>query len=35
VSEPINTYDIEVNAGQYAHFSDEYQGERGRLTLDF
>jgi aminopeptidase N len=24
-----------VNAGQYAHFADEYQGERGKLTLDF
>ena len=35
VTEPINNYDVEVNAGQYAHFADEYQGERGRLTLDF
>jgi aminopeptidase N len=35
VSEPINTYDVEVNAGEYAHIADEYQGERGRLTLDF
>jgi aminopeptidase N len=24
-----------VNAGRYAHFSDVYRGERGRLTLDF
>jgi aminopeptidase N len=35
VSEPINNYDIEVNAGTYAHFSDTYTGERGTLTLDF
>jgi aminopeptidase N len=35
VTEPINNYDVEVNAGQYAHFADEYQGERGKLTLDF
>jgi aminopeptidase N len=35
VSEPINNYDIEVNAGRYAHFSDVFQGERGALTLDF
>jgi aminopeptidase N len=35
VTEPINTYDVEVNAGKYAHFSDEFEGERGRLTLDF
>jgi aminopeptidase N len=35
VTEPINNYDVEVNAGQYAHFGDEYQGERGKLTLDF
>jgi aminopeptidase N len=35
VSNPINNYDIAVNAGHYAHFSDEYEGERGKLTLDF
>ncbi|HVX41803.1 MAG TPA: M1 family metallopeptidase [Gemmatimonadaceae bacterium] len=35
VTEPINTYDVEVNAGQYAHFSDIYQGEQGPLTMDF
>ncbi len=35
VSEPINNYDVEVNAGHYAHFSDTYNGEKGTLTLDF
>src|SRR5438552_604825 len=35
VANPINNYDIAVNAAHYAHFSDEYQGEKGRLTLDF
>ena len=35
VANPINTYDVAVNAGHYAHFSDVYQGERGNLTLDF
>jgi aminopeptidase N len=35
VRNPINNYDIAVNAGHYAHFSDEYQGEKGKLTLDF
>ena len=35
VTEPINTYDVEVNAGQYVHIADSYQGERGTLTMDF
>ena len=35
VSNPINNYNVAVNAGHYAHFSDEYDGERGKLTLDF
>ena len=35
VTEPINNYGIEVNAGQYAHFSDTFNGEKGALTLDF
>jgi aminopeptidase N len=35
VTSPINNYDVAVNAGAYAHFSDTYQGERGTLTLDF
>jgi aminopeptidase N len=35
VSNPINNYNITVNAAHYAHFSDAYEGERGKLTLDF
>ena len=35
VRSPINNYDVAVNAGSYAHFSDVYEGERGRLTLDY
>jgi aminopeptidase N len=35
VKSPINNYDVAVNAGTYAHFSDTYQGERGPLTLDY
>ena len=35
VTNPINNYDIAVNSGHYAHFSDVYAGEKGRLTLDF
>jgi aminopeptidase N len=35
VSNPINNYAIEINAGQYAHFADTLMGEKGKLTLDF
>jgi aminopeptidase N len=35
VQNPINNYDVAVNAGMYAHFSDVFQGEAGALTLDF
>ena len=35
VANPINNYDVAVNAGHYAHLSDTYQGERGKLNLDF
>ena len=35
VEEPINGYNIAVNAGSYAHFSEVYDGENGKLTLDF
>ncbi len=35
VINPINNYDVAVNAGHYAHFADVYQGEGGPLTLDF
>lgn len=35
VTSPINNYDVAINAGQYAHFSDTLDGEAGRLTLDY
>jgi aminopeptidase N len=35
VTNPINNYDVAVNAGHYSHFADVYQGEGGPLTLDF
>jgi aminopeptidase N len=35
VASPINNYDVAVNAGAYAHFSEVYEGEKGPLTLDF
>jgi aminopeptidase N len=35
VASPINNYNVTINAGHYAHFSDTYDGEGGRLTLDF
>ncbi len=35
VRNPINNYDVAVNAGHYAHFGDSYDGEKGKLTLDF
>jgi aminopeptidase N len=35
VVHPLNGYNVAVNAGTYAHFSDTYEGEKGTLTLDF
>jgi aminopeptidase N len=35
VKNPINNYDVAINAGGYEHFSDVYKGEAGDLTLDF
>ena len=35
VASPINNYSISVNAGSYAHYSDTFDGEGGKLTLDF
>jgi aminopeptidase N len=35
VRNPINNYNVAVNAAKYAHFSDVYIGEGGRLSLDF
>jgi aminopeptidase N len=35
VQNPINNYDVAINAAVYAHISDTYKGEDGVLTLDF
>lgn len=35
VSNPINNYDVEANLGNYVHFGDSYNGEKGKLTTDF
>lgn len=35
VSNPINNYGVNVNIGNYTHFADTFQGEKGLLTLDY
>ncbi|HWZ34593.1 MAG TPA: M1 family aminopeptidase, partial [Mucilaginibacter sp.] len=35
VANPINNYDVEANIGNYVHFGDIYNGEKGKLTTDF
>ncbi|MEP6619903.1 MAG: M1 family metallopeptidase [bacterium] len=35
VSNPINNYDVAINAAHYAHLADVYEGENGPLTLDY
>jgi len=35
VASPINNYGIAVNAGQFAHWQETYDGLEGPLTLDF
>jgi aminopeptidase N len=35
VSQPINNYNIEANIGDYAHITNTYMGEKGKLTLDY
>ena len=35
VVNPINNYDIAVNAANYFHFSDSYKGLNGDLSLDY
>lgn len=35
VANPINNYAVAVNIGNYTHFSDSYNGEKGNLTLDY
>lgn len=35
VSEPVNNYGIAINAADYGHFQDVYEGEAGTLTLNY
>jgi aminopeptidase N len=35
VANPINNYDVAANIGDYTHFDDSYDGEKGKLTLDY
>ena len=35
VANPINNYAIAVAAGHYAHYSETYDGLKGRLTMDY
>ncbi len=35
VKNPINNYNVEANIGNYVHFEDVFQGEKGKLTLDY
>lgn len=35
VKNPINNYDVEANIGNYVHFDDVFNGEKGKLTLGF
>ncbi|NNF19740.1 MAG: M1 family metallopeptidase [Flavobacteriaceae bacterium] len=35
VDNPINNYGVNVNLADYVHFGDSYQGEKGKLDLDY
>lgn len=35
VGNPINNYNVAVNAGNYVHFNDTYPGLKGPLDLDY
>ncbi len=35
LTHPINNYDVAINAGNYAHFSEIVRGENGPLTVDY
>lgn len=35
VDNPINNYGVNVNIGDYAHFSETYNGENGPLACDY
>lgn len=35
VSNPINNYNVALNIGDYVHLQDAYQGENGKLDIDY
>jgi len=35
VNNPINNYGVNINIGDYVHFSEVYDGEKGRLDMDY
>ncbi|RPA69132.1 M1 family peptidase [Cyclobacteriaceae bacterium YHN15] len=35
VSNPINGYGVNINVGDYVHFSEKYEGEKGILDMDY
>jgi aminopeptidase N len=35
VGNPINDYGVNINIGDYAHFSEKYPGENGELDMDY
>jgi aminopeptidase N len=35
VGNPINNYTIAFQIGKYAHWTDSYDGEKGKLSIDF
>ncbi len=35
VSNPINNYGVNVNIGDYVNFYEDYQGEKGKLDMDY
>ena len=35
VSNPINNYGVNVNIGDYVHFGEKYEGEKGSLDMDY
>lgn len=35
VSNPINNYDVSFYIGKYAHWTDSFDGENGKLSIDY
>ncbi|GAA4274823.1 M1 family metallopeptidase [Aquimarina gracilis] len=35
VSNPINNYGVNINIGDYVHFGEKYEGEKGALDMDY